>query len=226
MELAEAERAAVGARSGTGAAGLGLADVGQPRDPVEEWEWRCRAQFSSLRQFAFEAGCRLTESDLPLVFPGASPGREVSVYFDPRRARVWKATFPGQSGFGGFGYFTPAGYLRRLRLSNLVFADDVEFEGIWEHREGPRIVTSQQYIQPHPDRFIPTQNEISTFLSELGFRFSEETRFWERKDGVEICDTHNRNFIRSPDGLIFAIDVQTRLKSGYSWEDVIPFRRG
>ena len=67
-----------------------------------------------------------------------------------------------QSGFGGFGYFTPAGYLRRLRLGNLVFGDDVEFEGLWVQREGPRVVTSQRYVQPDPLRFIPSVYPIGT----------------------------------------------------------------
>jgi hypothetical protein len=62
----------------------------------------------------------------------------------------------------------PAGYLRRLRLSNIVFGDDVEFEGIWSRREGMSIVTSQSYIQPHPARFIPTEEEITALLGSLG----------------------------------------------------------
>ena len=100
-----------------------------------------------------------------------TPGREVTVYQEAFMGRVWKATFPGQSGFGQFGYYTPAGYLRRLRLSNRVFGDDVAFEGIWQRKGGLSIVTSQSYIQPHPVRFIPTEEEIATFLEKLGFTY-------------------------------------------------------
>ena len=146
---------------------------------------------------------------------------EVTVYFHGTSRRVWKATFPGKSGFGHFGYYTPSGYLRRLRLSNLVFGDDVAFEGLWKRKDGASIVTSQRYIQPHPGRFIPSEEEIAGYLAGLGFHLNEETRLWERGDGVELADTHDRNFIRAPDGIILAIDVQPRLRPGFAWEGVI-----
>ncbi len=152
----------------------------------------------------------------------ATPGREVTVYYEQKERRVWKSTFPGQSGYGHFGYFTPAGYLRRLRLSNHIFGDDVTFEGLWSRREGPSIVTSQSYIQPHPHRFIPTEEEIASYLHSFGFTQNESTLLWERDDGIELADTHDRNFIRAPDTTIIAIDVQPRLKPGQEWESVKP----
>lgn len=164
----------------------------------------------------------LTDSDLPTRSFGKS-GREHEIFHGGGGKRFWKATFPGQSGFGAFGYFTPAGYLRRLRLSNLVFGDEVRFEGIWPRRDGPSIVTSQPYIQPHPERFIPTEKEIRSLLRSLGFRYRESSGLWERKDGVELADTHDRNFIRAPDETIVAIDVQPRLKPDRDWDSVIPF---
>ncbi|MBX7208863.1 MAG: hypothetical protein K1X78_11155 [Verrucomicrobiaceae bacterium] len=200
-----------------------MAGVGQPRDPVTEWEERCKAQFAALKKFASSRGCSLSERDLPPPMTCIKPGREVSVYHDEVQRRVWKSTFPGQSGFGQSGYFTPAGYLRRLRLSNLIFGDDVEFEGIWSRREGPSIVTSQSYIQPHPERFIPTEVEITGFLNALGFEYSETTMAWERDDGVVLADTHDRNFIRAPDCTVVAIDVQPRLRPGFQWEAVRRF---
>lgn len=164
----------------------------------------------------------LRDHDLPQRSFGRS-GREHEVFQAEDAGRFWKATFPGQSGFGAFGHYTPVGYLRRLRLANQIFGDDVRFEGIWSRREGPSIVTSQTYIHPHPLRFIPTEREIGAFLRKLGFRFDERSRFWEREDGVELCDTHNRNFIRNPEGKLVAIDVQARLKPGSEWKSVIPF---
>ena len=44
-----------------------------------------------------------------------------------------------------------------------------------------------------------------------------------RDDGVLLADTHNRNFIRTPDGSIVAIDVQPRLQAGFDWDAVMPF---
>lgn len=200
---------------------MGLANVGQPRDSVTEWEERVAAQFQALEDFAKRRGCALRSSDIPPLFRGATPGREITAYLHPLGSRVWKSTFPGQSGFGPFGFYTPAGYLRRLRLSNRIFGDDVEFEGIWRRPEGLSIVTSQPYIQPHPLRFIPTDAEISLYLSGLGFSVDESSSLWERGDGVQLGDVHNRNFIRAPDESILAIDVQPRLRSGHDFESVI-----
>lgn len=44
---------------------------------------------------------------------------------------------------------------------------------------------------------------------------------WERGDGVQLADTHDRNFIRAPDETIIAIDVQPRLRPGHDFEAVI-----
>ncbi len=220
MDLATAERAALSPRPTTPRASVGVANVGQPRDPVAEWEDRVSRQFASLKAWAKSNGALLTKADLPPRLPGCAPGREVAVYYDGSSRRVWKATFPGQAGVGPFGHFTPAGYLRRLRLSNLIFGDDVDFKGVWNRREGPSLVTSQRYIQPHPVRFIPTEEEIAAFLANLGFAFSESSGLWERDDGVEMGDAHDRNFIRAPDGAIHAIDLQPRLRSGYEWDGI------
>lgn len=148
------------------------------------------------------------------------PGREITAYHDPVRDRVWKATFPGEAGFGQFGYYTPAGYLRRLRLSNIVFGDSVEFEGILTTKAGLSIVTSQKYIQAHPTRFIPTAEEITGYLNGLGFTHNDSLMLWERDDGVQLADTHDRNFIRAPDEAIIAIDVQPRLLPGHDFDAV------
>ncbi|MDB6139036.1 MAG: hypothetical protein JWO94_2108 [Verrucomicrobiaceae bacterium] len=199
---------------------MGVANVGQPRDQVTEWEERVASQFAALKAWAKGCGCLLKAGDLPPPLTSCTPGREVSVYQEARSQRVWKATFPNQAGCGPFGFFTPAGYLRRLRLTNRIFGDDVQFEGVWVRKPGLSLVTSQAYIQPHPHRFVPTETEIEAFLKNLGFAWNEATALWEREDGVVLGDTHDRNFIRAPDELIYAIDVQARLKPGFDWEAV------
>lgn len=222
MDLAAAEHIAISSRPKTPRASLGVADVEKPRDLVEEWEYRVKNQFAALKRWASASGCLLSPSAIPPILSGATPGREITAYIHPASGRVWKATFPGEAGFGAFGYYTPAGYLRRLRLSNVVFGDDVQFEGVWPRPKGISLVTSQPFIHPHPVRFIPTQDEIEAFLEDLGFRWVESRMLWERDDGVELADTHDRNFIIAPDGLIRAIDVQPRLKPGFDFENVIP----
>ena len=102
-----------------------------------------------------------------------------------------------------------------MRLSNLIFGDDVTFEGILQRQEGLSIVTSQSYIQPHPTRFIPTETEIQGLLGGLGFVYDESAALWCQDDGIQLGDTHDRNFIRAPDESIVAIDVQPRLLPSY-----------
>ena len=196
-----------------------MANVGQPRDPVTAWETRVRENFRALKAFAQSRGCLLTGAQIPPRVFGRS-GMEHEIYQDTQTNRYWKATFPNCAGFGPFGHYTPAGYLRRMRLSNLVFGDDVQFEGVWQRKEGPSLVISQPYIQPHPVRFVPTEEEIAALLESLGFRQTDDCAFWHRDDGVELGDTHDRNFMRAPDGAIVAIDVQPRLQPGAVFEKV------
>ncbi|MDZ4288558.1 MAG: hypothetical protein U0984_11400 [Prosthecobacter sp.] len=91
---------------------------------------------------------------------------------------------------------------------------------MWSRTDGTSIVTSQSYIQPHPTRFIPTAAEIEGFLGGLGFTYNTSTMLWERADGVQLADTHDRNFIRAPDETIVAIDVQPRLLAGHDFDTV------
>ena len=144
------------------------------------------------------------------------------IYHHVEQDRFWKTTFPNLAGFGPSGYFTPAGYLRRLRLSNLIFGDDVRFEGVLEKKDGPSIATSQTYIQPHPERFIPTQEEIVRYPEKLGFYQRGSTLWIREEDGISLGDCHDRNFIRTPGETIVAIDVQPILQEGHEWENVIP----
>ncbi len=137
--------------------------------------------------------------------------------------RFWKSTFPGQAGFGPAGYSTPFGYLRRLRISNRVFADDVQFEGIWKRREGLSIVTSQPYILPDPENGIPTEKEIDGYMKGLDFVWSDTDRGWRREvDGVLVLDCHPRNYIKTIDEEIIAIDVQPVLLPGFDFDSIVP----
>jgi len=95
----------------------------------------------------------------------------------------------------------------------------VQFEGMWKRPGGLSIVTSLPFIQPHPVRFIPCEEEIHGLLHRLGFDYNETLMLWQRDDGV--ADTHDRNFIRAPDEEIIAIDVQPRLMPGRDFDAVI-----
>jgi hypothetical protein len=63
MDLAEA--AALTRRPSPPRSGLGVANVGQPWDPVEAFEARCHGQFQALEAAAKRGGCRLKDHHLP-----------------------------------------------------------------------------------------------------------------------------------------------------------------
>ena len=86
-----------------------MANVGQPRDPVAEFEFRVACQFAALCKSAQKVGCLLKVKDLPPAARSCAPGMEVSIYQHPGSERIWKATFPGKAGCGPFGFYTPAG---------------------------------------------------------------------------------------------------------------------
>ena len=227
MEIDEAEKAAVTERPETGETVVGMANVVPPRDAVEEWERRVRWQFNNLRAFARDNDCLLSRSDIPDPMPGYKPGMEVTNYLESGLRRVWKATFPGRSGFGPAGHSTPFGYFRRLRLSNRIFGDDVQFEGIWPRKEGPSIVTSQPYILPDPENGIPSEKEVERYMKSLGFRWSDSDSNrapgWLRDtDGVLVQDCHPRNYIKTVEAEIVAIDVQPSLLPDFNFDSVIP----
>lgn len=222
MELATAEKAALEEGRRIARASGNLDDVEKSWDSARKWEFFTQCQFQALRELSSRNNCLLTVSALPEINFGKG-GMEHFIYHHPAQDRFWKTTFPNLAGFGPSGYFTLAGYLRRLRLSNLIFGDDVHFEGILEQNEGPSIVTSQPFILPHPERFIPTQEEIAALLEGLGF-YPRGTTLWIRQeDGISLGDCHDRNFIRTPAETIVAIDVQPILQEGHVLEQVIPW---
>jgi hypothetical protein len=112
MDLAEAERAAVTGGPGAPPSGQRMADVGQSRDPAAEFEFKVACQFAALRKAAQKAGCLLKVASLPGHSFGRA-GMEHEVWHDQPGRRYWKSTFPGKAGCGPFGFYTPAGYLRR-----------------------------------------------------------------------------------------------------------------
>ena len=65
MYLAEAERAAVEEGQRIARTTGGMADVDEPRDSVEEWEFHVECQFKGLFRWARRRGCLLRLKDLP-----------------------------------------------------------------------------------------------------------------------------------------------------------------
>ncbi|MFT5465143.1 MAG: hypothetical protein ACI8UO_000230 [Verrucomicrobiales bacterium] len=125
---------------------------------------------------------------------------------------VWKITTPG--GFGRFPTLidgkismrssSPLEYLKRLSMSNEIFADDWRVVGVLIDRGLVRIVTSQPLVVGER----PEQEEIDAYLNALGyFRIGQEHAYRHRQQLLGLFDTHKGNFLRGTSGQVFAIDV-------------------
>ncbi|SKB08724.1 hypothetical protein SAMN02745166_05008 [Prosthecobacter debontii] len=132
--------------------------------------------------------------------------------------RLFKVTHPGTAGLSlqavpgreGPMVMQEKGrledYLKRLILTNIVFKDDLRFEGVIPGAL-PSIVISQPVLNgPHP---LP--RDINAFLGQLGFE-RVDTRMWYRSsDGLALGDTSPNNFVILDDGRgIVPIDISIR----------------
>ncbi len=96
---------------------------------------------------------------------------------------------------------TPLHYLERWHLANVAFGDCAELIAVIPTVEGERIVMQQPFVpaanagSPNPD-----QRDINRWLRAAGFEY--QSGAWVRQeDGLVMVDTHEGNFILSPEGL-------------------------
>ena len=193
-------------------------DTGKSGSPKEEGARR-RSQFGKLTEFAKANG---------LIMPGVmfkrffanektylGEGAEHLVYTHAPSQRVIKTTRADDIGDGTLGARGGASeYLGSLLLGNLIFGDDVRFEGLVQ-TDGvlPQVVLSQRFVNGRD----ATPKEIAKYMESLGFTRKEARKdvgIWEHKKlGVDVYDAVPNNVKRSVDGNIYVIDV-----------DVIPKR--
>jgi len=145
-------------------------------------------------------------------------GREHDLTYDSATASWLKFTKPSKAGYVvsfEFGSPTlepglPLEYLKRLRLQNEIFLDQVTFVGVGGHRNHSTIITRQPDIPGEP----ADPSEIILLMTrELGFeilpaRFSvgyQDSLAFIRED-VAVFDLRPANVVRTPDGLIIPID--------------------
>ena len=115
---------------------------------------------------------------------------------------------------------TPAQYLDRLSLYNVVFNGEVRLMGfcvsdrpsliIGEPPGQPSIVVAQPYyVAATLDHPVPSPEELSQFMRMLGFHSVPDSYFgWVRfEDGVVIVDAKPDNFVLAVGGII-PIDLQ------------------
>lgn len=146
---------------------------------------------------------------------------EVRLRRDDRRAV--KKTLPGTFGFvpvkDGATWVpkpaTPAEYLHRLHLQNIIFEDDIRVEGgmvdsgpsmvIGQPPDGFSFVISQPWLEAADNRHqFPSEPEIHEFLSRIGFEPLFNAFYgWQSNDkSLVILDAKPDNFIKTPVGIL------------------------
>jgi hypothetical protein len=152
-----------------------------------------------------------------LELPQIAEGSEHRVFLDAERALVYKATRPGQ--FGESYYLDegkvfqkncmPIEYLARLRLWRFVFGSAPASLGMTSIGQ---FVTSHEFITGE----LPTQNEVDTFLKEVGFTpIRQQYWLWKKvyrpthlfRLEVEIGDARDENFVKTQSGIV-PIDIR------------------
>lgn len=171
-----------------------------------------------LTEWARQRNAVLTDAHISGLKKHDDITAEHEVYFRASDNRAVKCTYPGTFGItpepkGVQKAATPAFYLRRLELMNLVFASDLRLEGIafgrslllGAHGDHPRMVISQPWIRPDDvSRPHPSNLEIAEFMESLDFSAQPQSYFgWHRrKDGVTVIDARPDNFIKSAEGVV------------------------
>jgi hypothetical protein len=142
-------------------------------------------------------------------------GGEHLVIPDPATGRVVKLTKPGL--FGAQAEDAGA-YLERWALHNIVFSDDVAFEGLvtFAGEDRPRAVISQKFAGGRD----ATPEEQSEYLKGKGFHEVETGRWVHPVRGVVVWDTITPgNCIMTAEG-VKVIDLQIGLATTEEIEEV------
>ena len=113
-------------------------------------------------------------------------GGEHTVRLDEKADRVFKVTrLDKQKGYGiALGSYThgatPAEYLDRLNLQNIIFNDDIRLERVVLKNGQPVIVTSQPTIKGT----VPTQAAIDETMVAKGFEKLTPGAYYDEKHGL------------------------------------------
>jgi hypothetical protein len=175
------------------------------------------------------------ECSLPKLYQLVGGGGEHLVFTaNPPNGLFYKATWHERFGFvpafDEFGNLelrpaTPAEYLLRCGIANVVFGDDIRLHSIVPDQVGnsgiPSIVTSQPFVVGRPAE----QEEITAYMQSLGFvclqtLLDVDTGLhdvWYRPlDQVLVCDAVAGNFVYTEDGIVAAIDLPAAF---LSWDE-------
>lgn len=145
-------------------------------------------------------------------------GREHDLTFDPDTASWLKFTKPSKAGYVvSFDFGSPSlepglplEYLKRLRLQNELFQDQVTFVGIGGQRFQPTIITRQSDIPGDPANdaeiveMMTTELGFTILPTHLSVGYKDSLAFI--REDVAVFDLRPANVVRMPNGLIVPID--------------------
>lgn len=155
-------------------------------------------------------GCgKLLCKDLYREWVGAceaiATGQEHIVYLDPPRNRVVKITKPPGYGVTGESHR----YLSFLALSNELFFDDIQIEGVviiydeMNEENFAAIIISQPFIYG----VRPTEEEIEEWFRQYGFKKIQRHTYFSEAQKIRVEDAHIGNLIKVDGGELIPIDV-------------------
>jgi len=106
---------------------------------------------------------------------------------------------------------SPAEYLRRLDWNNQIFGDDFRIIGVAFDKAQIEIVCSQPWITAHPERSVPTDEEIESYFARFGFlRVAlnpDAPLFFHERLHLLVADAHDQNILRDREGELSPIDI-------------------
>ena len=191
--------------------GLRPDGAGNDRIPDGEragFEWRALFRWAESQGLSIPAQLK----------PERVGGREHGLTFLPTQRRWRKFTKPDGCGLivdfaDGLPLLlpaTPLQYLKRLRLQNDFWGDEIRLEGIQIQTPGARIISSQPDVQGQ----APAPDCLNQFLcSELGFQnlniapmgyYKSQSYLMGR---CAMFDVHPANFVQVSPDIILPIDV-------------------
>jgi hypothetical protein len=144
-------------------------------------------------------------------------GGEHDVYLDDAHGVAVKMTRPGELGADGGNL---QAYLQRLDRSNRLFHDGAEVMG-WVQLPGeaaPRLVTTQPLRLADKARPEPTQKEIDVYMRAHGFLKAYDGAYLHETQDLAASDAVPKNFVRTREGHIHAVDVITVIPGGAQYD--------
>ena len=179
--------------------------------------------FATFLTWGEEADLIRPIEDFPFFLrPPDGYGDEHEAWFDEASSRWYKSTYPNQFGlaWGRNGSATAGEYLTRLVLQNQYFGDAIRLIALVRCNQKLRVLTSQ----PHVPGEAALSGEIQQWFRTLGYNRLEidDSVAWYRKpENLLVADAHEGNVIRTPAGMLFAIDLNLMKPCGEMLEVVL-----